>query len=428
MASMVPPQYGVAYIFYVALVDQSNTKVFKASSTQAAGDWKISKDGGALTNLTNLPAVTPAGSVMVQISLTATEMQADNVTVVGIDAAGAEWCSLVINIQTSVRRIDDLAYPATSGRAIDVSAGGEVGLDWANIGSPTTTVALSGTTVKTATDVETDTQDIQARLPAALVSGRIDASAGAIAANAITATAIASDAITDAKVASDVTIASVTGAVGSVTGNVGGNVVGSVASVTAGVTLAAGAVTAAAIAADAITAAKIADGAIDAATFASGAINAAAIATDAITAAKIAADAIGASELAADAVTEIQSGLATSAALTTVAGYIDTEVASILAAVDTEVAAIKAKTDNLPAAPAATSDIPTVADILAGVVEGSITLKGALRLTLAVLTGKSTGGGTTTITFRDVADAKARVTETVTTDGNRTAVTRDITD
>lgn len=47
---------------------------------------------------------------------------------------------------------------------------------------------------------------------------------------AITAGSIAADAITDAKVASDVTIASVTGAVGSVTGNVGGNVVGSVGS------------------------------------------------------------------------------------------------------------------------------------------------------------------------------------------------------
>jgi hypothetical protein len=39
--------------------------------------------------------------------------------------------------------------------------------------------------------------------------------------------------------------------------------------------------------------------------------------------------------------------LATSAALTTVGNYVDTEVAAILAAVDTEVSAIKAKTDQL---------------------------------------------------------------------------------
>jgi C4-type Zn-finger protein len=58
--------------------------------------------------------------------------------------------------------------------------------------------------------------------------------------------------------------------------------------------------------------------------------------------------------VAADVTTEIQNGLATAAALTTVEGkidaiddFLDTEIAAILAAVDTEVAAIKAKTDSL---------------------------------------------------------------------------------
>src|SRR5205823_5950904 len=66
--------------------------------------------------------------------------------------------------------------------------------------------------------VSADVAAVKGVLPAALVSGRIDASVGAMAAGVLTATAIAADAITDAKVASDVTIASVTGAVGSVTG------------------------------------------------------------------------------------------------------------------------------------------------------------------------------------------------------------------
>ena len=87
--------------------------------------------------------------------------------------------------------------PTTAGRTLDVSAGGEAGVDWANVGSPTTTVGLTGTTVKTATDVETDTADIQSRLPAALVSGRIDASVGAMAANVITAAATAADFTTE---------------------------------------------------------------------------------------------------------------------------------------------------------------------------------------------------------------------------------------
>lgn len=61
----------------------------------------------------------------------------------------------------------------------------------------------------------------------------------------------------------------------------------------------------------------------------------------------MATNTLTASALATDAVTEIQSGLATAAALATVDDFLDTEVAAILAAVDTEVAAIKAKTDSL---------------------------------------------------------------------------------
>lgn len=84
--------------------------------------------------------------------------------------------------------------PTTAGRTLDVSAGGEAGVDWANVGSPTTSVNLSGTTVKTATDVEADTQDIQSRLPAALVSGRIDASVGATQTDAISAAGVSAGA------------------------------------------------------------------------------------------------------------------------------------------------------------------------------------------------------------------------------------------
>jgi hypothetical protein len=87
--------------------------------------------------------------------------------------------------------------PTTAGRTLDVSAGGEAGLDWANVGSPTTTINFSGTTIKTATDVENDTADIQTRLPAALVSGRMDSSTGAMATDVITSTALAASAVTE---------------------------------------------------------------------------------------------------------------------------------------------------------------------------------------------------------------------------------------
>ena len=62
------------------------------------------------------------------------------------------------------------------------------------------------------------------------------------------------------------------------------------------------------------------------------------------------------------------------------------------------------------------------------VIEGTITLKQAQRLMLSVLTGKSSGGGTSVLTFRDTSDSKDRLQVTVDTDGNRTAVgTRDAT-
>ncbi len=53
-------------------------------------------------------------------------MTGDNVTVVAVDAAGAEWVDALINIQTSARQMDDLAYPATSGRSLLVAASGSV--------------------------------------------------------------------------------------------------------------------------------------------------------------------------------------------------------------------------------------------------------------------------------------------------------------
>ena len=60
------------------------------------------------------------------------------------------------------------------------------------------------------------------------------------------------------------------------------------------------------------------------------------------------------------------------------------------------------------------------------VVEGTLTFRQAQRLLLSVLTGKVSGGSTTTITFRDIGDTKDRLITTVDANGNRTAVgTRD---
>lgn len=91
-----------------------------------------------------------------------------NVTIKGYSSAGATPNIGAVTVKAYSSGGSTPLKPTTAGRTLDVSAGGEAGIDWANIGSPTTTVGLSGTTVKTATDVETDTADIQSRLPAAL--------------------------------------------------------------------------------------------------------------------------------------------------------------------------------------------------------------------------------------------------------------------
>lgn len=63
--------------------------------------------------------------------------------------------------------------------------------------------------------------------------------------------------------------------------------------------------------------------------------------------------------------------------------------------------------------------------ILDEVYEGTRTVREWFRLGAAVLFGKSTGGGTANIKFRDEADTKDRIDATVDGSGNRTGMTLD---
>ena len=98
------------------------------------------------------------------------------------------------------------------------------------------------------------------------------------------------------------------------------------------------------------------------------------------------------------------------------AANLPADIDSILADTGTDGVVLKAAGLNADA----------VDKILDEVVEGAITFRQALRLFLAVLTGKSSGGGTATLAFRDIGDSKNRISATVDADGNRTAIgTRD---
>lgn len=219
---------GVAYRVTFPIFDADGDLVTGAASL----DSEVSKDGGTFTDCTNEATEIATASGMYYLDLTATEMNADTVAIIVKTAtAGAKTTPIVI-------------YPVEDG------------------------------------DLPVNLTQWRGTQPNTLVSGRADASVGAMASAVLTASAIAANAIT---------------------------------------------------------------------------------------AAKIATDAIGAAQLAADAVDEIL-------------------------------------------------DDP---------VEGALTMRQVLRIMLSSLAGKSNGGGTASINFRNYADTLNRIAATVDANGNRTAITLD---
>lgn len=188
------------------------------------GDLSISKNGGTLTALASAATLTHISNGQytlvlttgntdtlgrAQITCNKSTYQMPEVRLMVVPAMVFD--SMILGSDRFDVNVTHVADTAQTARDIGASvllsngtgagqvklASGYVAMTWADIGSPTTVVNLSGTTVKTATDVESDTSDIQARLPAALVSGRMDSSVGAMAADTLTAAAIAASAVTE---------------------------------------------------------------------------------------------------------------------------------------------------------------------------------------------------------------------------------------
>ena len=97
---------------------------------------------------------------------------------------------------------------------------------------------------------------------------------------------------------------------------------------------------------------------------------------------------------------------------------------TVLTALGTLAAAINVTGDVLTTGNVANA----ILDAVNGVEEG-LTVRHALRLIAAATAGKISGAATTTITIRNaVVDDKDRIVATVTSDGDRTAITYDLTD
>lgn len=97
-----PPVKNEDLVIRISLEDYASPGNFKSNPTIAAGDFKVDKDGGGLSNLSTLPSVDPASSVLVKITLSSTEMNADVVTIVCIDQTSPkEWADFVLCIPTT---------------------------------------------------------------------------------------------------------------------------------------------------------------------------------------------------------------------------------------------------------------------------------------------------------------------------------------
>jgi len=118
------------------------------STTQLTAGITLTTDFDGVTGLNNIRVVATGGNGYLSGSnytLVLTTGTVNSVSVVG-ECVG----EFSLEAQSPLR-------PTTAARTLDVSATGEAGLDWANVGSPTTTLDLSGTTIKTTQKVDVDT-------------------------------------------------------------------------------------------------------------------------------------------------------------------------------------------------------------------------------------------------------------------------------
>ncbi len=131
----------------------SNNAIFDNEFADTAGD-AILVENGTIVN-TQIYNNTIHGATGWGINIGGASTDA---MVYGNTLGGNSSGNIQDNGTTSVvKNNTDWLSSTVEGRSLDVSAGGEAGIDWANVGSPTTVVGLTNTTVGTTTVVTTKT-------------------------------------------------------------------------------------------------------------------------------------------------------------------------------------------------------------------------------------------------------------------------------
>jgi len=170
---MILAKYGQALtIEFPVLVLNGGGFAATGDWTPATGDTKVSKSAGAVANTTNNPsAVTGTGSVLWTLTLTATEMQSERVTVQIVDAALEDTVIIIhtygnasalhaVDLDDSVRAgltaLPNAAADAAGG--LPISDAGGLDLD-AQIGTD-----IDAILVDTSTTIDDLVDDLESRL------------------------------------------------------------------------------------------------------------------------------------------------------------------------------------------------------------------------------------------------------------------------
>lgn len=289
--------------------------------------------------------------------------------------------------------------PTVADRTLDVSAAGNAGIDWGNVEAPTTTVDLSGTTIAITQKVDLHTiktVNVSSAAPGSIrfygyigVNSAPGASGGATVVDSI-------DGVVKASPAPTTTGFDATFAVAPETGVLNDRELQ--------ISFAGSSVNQSALPVATYT--KI-DSTTGRFTF-----------DEAFSITPASSDVVKVMLRHTHPVTQIQDGLGTAAELAKVPKSDGTVGwnATARAEIQTEAA------DAITAA-----SLPTLAQILAGGDIDGYTLEQFCKLALAALGGKVSGAGTDTEVFRAADDSKARITATVDSSGNRSAITLDAT-
>lgn len=161
-------------------------------SLAAYKDDSTTQDTDGLTLTASFDGVDGMNHVSVDTSADPTFYSSGSSFDIVIAAGTVDGVSVVgVVVGSFTLRKDSALKPTTAARTLDVSAGGEAGIDWANIGSPTTAVNLSGTNI--------DTDQVVASVSGSVgsVTGNVGGSVGAVAADGITATSLAASAVAE---------------------------------------------------------------------------------------------------------------------------------------------------------------------------------------------------------------------------------------